>query len=98
MNVELKAIAKAKTKEGMPEHISGTGDFIKVDHDKCVGCGRCIVICVMNLWRIRDMKASIDEDYQEKCLECGGCYQICEFDAIKFHYPAGGTGVIYKQG
>lgn len=80
------------------ERIPGTGDFITVDQSRCTGCGRCILICIMNLWRIRGGLASIVEDYQDKCLECGSCYQVCESDAISFQYPAGGTGIIYKQG
>jgi ferredoxin like protein len=80
------------------EHIPGTGDFISVDQSRCSGCGRCIIICIMNLWRIRGGVASLVEGYEKKCLECGACYQSCETDAISFHYPAGGTGIIYKNG
>ena len=66
--------------------------------DKCVGCRRCVLICVVNLWRIRGGVASIVENYQEKCLECGGCYSVCDAGAIDFSYPAGGTGVVYLNG
>ena len=84
--------------KGMTKHIPGTGDFITIDKEKCNGCGRCIVVCVMNLWRMRDGIAEIAEDYREKCVECAGCYSVCEPDAIHFQYPKGGTGVVYEQG
>ncbi|MHA1147457.1 MAG: 4Fe-4S dicluster domain-containing protein [Promethearchaeota archaeon] len=84
--------------EGLSEHISDTGDFISLDNDKCNNCGRCLIICVVNLWKKRDGKIYIAENYKEKCLECAGCYQVCEAGAISFRYPAGGTGVIYKNG
>jgi ferredoxin-like protein FixX len=82
----------------LTERVPGTGDFIKIDPEKCTGCGRCIIICVMNLWKLRDGIAILSEDYQSKCLECASCYQVCDSDAISFSYPAGGTGIIYKNG
>lgn len=84
--------------EGLIERIPGTGDFIQIDKDRCTGCGRCLIICIMNLWKMEEGIAYLVDDYQSKCLECGSCYQVCESDAIKFRYPAGGTGIIYKQG
>lgn len=89
MKIDVKDLTK---------RVPGTGDFIKVDQERCNGCGRCAVVCVMNLWRLRDGVASLVENYQEKCLECAACYSVCEPDAINFQYPAGGTGVVYEQG
>jgi ferredoxin-like protein FixX len=78
---------------------AGTPDnFISVIIEKCKGCRKCEIICPMDLWKIIDKKAHLNEDYKELCLECGHCYSICEHDAIIFHYPKGGTGVIYKHG
>ena len=84
--------------KNLTERVSGTGDYIQVDKERCNGCGRCLIICVMNLWKMKDGLAYIVDDYQSKCLECAGCYQVCDADAIMFQYPAGGTGVVYKQG
>ncbi len=52
----------------------------------------------MNLWKKRDGTVYIVEDYTSECLECGACAQVCESDAIEFRFPAGGTGVVIKQG
>ncbi len=84
--------------EGLTKRISGTGDFISVDNNKCNRCGRCLIICVKSLWKQKDDKIYIVEDYQSKCLECAACYQVCDAGAISFRYPAGGTGVVYEQG
>jgi ferredoxin len=84
--------------KGLTKRVSGTGDFIQVDPEKCIGCGRCTVVCIMNLWLLRDGVAQIVDDYQEKCVECAACYSVCESDAIIFRYPKGGTGIIYEQG
>jgi len=52
----------------------------------------------MNLWKKKDDKVYIVEDYPTNCLECGACAQICESDAIDFRFPAGGTGLVIEQG
>lgn len=82
----------------LTKRIPGTGDFITIDNDKCNRCGRCLIICIMSLWKMKDKIVYIVDDYQSKCLECGGCYQVCDAEAINFRYPVGGTGVIYEQG
>ncbi len=84
--------------EGISQHISGTGDFITIDQSKCNNCGKCLIICVMNLWKKKEGKIVIIPEYKEKCLECGGCYQVCDPGAINFRYPAGGSGVVYTNG
>ena len=84
--------------KGLTKRIGDTGDFIQVDQEKCNGCGRCTIICIMNLWRLRDGVAHLAEDYQEKCVECAACYSVCDPDAISFQYPKGGTGIIFEQG
>lgn len=76
-----------------------TGDFIKLDEDKCKGCGRCELICPMDLWEVESSGiAKLSEDYKNSCLECAACWEICEMEAIQFKYPEGGTGVDIKYG
>ena len=82
----------------LTNRIPGTGDFIKIDKEKCTLCGRCLIICVMNLWKKREDTVYIVDDYASQCLECGACFQVCESDAIEFRFPAGGTGIVYEQG
>ncbi|MFX1374714.1 MAG: 4Fe-4S dicluster domain-containing protein [Promethearchaeota archaeon] len=89
MKIDIKSLSK---------RISGTGDFISIDTSKCNNCDRCLVICIMNLWRKKEGKIYIVEDYQSKCLECAACFQICEAGAIKFNYPPGGTGIVIEKG
>ncbi len=89
MKIEINRLTK---------HIQGTGEFISIDINKCNNCGKCILVCLVNLWRRKDDIVYISEDYKEKCLECAACYQVCDANAISFQYPAGGTGVIYEKG
>ncbi|MHA2400788.1 MAG: indolepyruvate ferredoxin oxidoreductase subunit alpha, partial [Promethearchaeota archaeon] len=52
---------------------------IKVDHDKCVGCGECVEICPFNFRKVVDGKVSVDPD---QCIGCGRCLKICPEEAI----------------
>ncbi|MHA1298037.1 MAG: indolepyruvate ferredoxin oxidoreductase subunit alpha [Candidatus Helarchaeota archaeon] len=74
------------------------GDFITVNAENCVACGKCIVVCPVNLWVMEKGKAKIRDLYKELCLECGSCWQVCDYNAVNFRYPRGGTGVVFKRG
>ncbi len=50
-----------------------------VNHDPCIGCGRCIKICAHDSPSITNGKATIDHD---KCVGCGRCIGVCPTDAI----------------
>lgn len=50
-----------------------------VNHDPCIGCGRCIKICAHDAPSITNGKATIDHD---KCVGCGRCIGVCPTDAI----------------
>jgi MinD superfamily P-loop ATPase len=89
MKIELKELS---------QHVGDTGDFIKLNVERCNGCGHCATVCVMNLWLLRGGKAQLKEDYKQKCLECAACFSVCDIGAIDFSYPAAGTGVVYLKG
>ncbi|MFW9951385.1 MAG: DUF362 domain-containing protein [Candidatus Thorarchaeota archaeon] len=55
------------------------GLTVKVDPDKCVGCGTCLDVCIFVGRNIVDGKAVID---QERCLGCGRCEKVCPNGAI----------------
>ncbi|NLK71831.1 MAG: 4Fe-4S binding protein, partial [Clostridiales bacterium] len=54
---------------------------LKLDSDKCVGCGRCIEVCPHNVFRILKGKAEIID--KDDCMECGACAKNCAFNAIE---------------
>jgi ferredoxin-like protein FixX len=80
------------------KRVGETGDFLRSEESRCMGCGKCVKICPMSLWRVRKGKATLSSDYTEKCLECGACWMVCPKGAIDFRYPAGGTGVVWEFG
>jgi len=53
---------------------------IKVDKEKCIGCGACIAICP-KVFELKDGKAVVkDADSKEKCAE--EAKDSCPVDAI----------------
>ncbi|KJS83023.1 MAG: (4Fe-4S)-binding protein [Peptococcaceae bacterium BICA1-8] len=46
---------------------------MRIDQEKCSGCGICIPYCPANAITIVNKKAQIDED---ECFECGNCSRI----------------------
>ncbi|MBD3228806.1 MAG: 4Fe-4S dicluster domain-containing protein [Candidatus Lokiarchaeota archaeon] len=75
------------------EWVEGTGHFIKIDENKCIGCGNCVKVCLGGVFEIKNEKAHIV--HLEKCMECASCWYVCQEDAISFTWPKGGTG--YKS-
>ncbi|NQT65979.1 MAG: electron transfer flavoprotein subunit alpha [Actinobacteria bacterium] len=54
--------------------------LIKVNQEKCNGCGKCLKVCNYNAIKIEDKKANID---LYSCTFCNACIDACKFDAIK---------------
>ncbi|MDY7010120.1 MAG: 4Fe-4S binding protein [Planctomycetota bacterium] len=52
---------------------------VKVDIEKCTGCGSCVDVCPVEAISLNDGKAVIDED---TCTECGLCVDECPEEAI----------------
>lgn len=52
---------------------------IKIDIDKCIGCGLCSKVCVVQNIKLKNDKANI---LLEKCLMCGQCTAVCPKKAI----------------
>jgi len=51
---------------------------LKVDLEKCTGCGTCVFACPFGAIEIVDGKAKI----YESCVDCGACVDQCPEDAM----------------
>ena len=62
-------------------HCNGAKKVMKIDPEKCKGCGKCKRLCPMEAidGQIRSPH-TIDP---EKCIKCGACVSGCPFGAIR---------------
>ena len=52
--------------------------MVKIDSDKCVGCGGCIDLCPSIAISMIDDLVIIDD---QLCTECGICVKVCPMRA-----------------
>jgi NAD-dependent dihydropyrimidine dehydrogenase PreA subunit len=53
---------------------------LKLDSDKCVGCGMCVEVCPHCVFSMSERKALIVD--VDACMECGACAINCPAAAI----------------
>ena len=54
---------------------------IRIDQEKCTGCGACIALCsVTHVYTLENKKAIVLSP--SRCWECGQCIAVCPVDAI----------------
>lgn len=53
--------------------------MIRIDEEKCIGCGQCEEVCTFGAIEVVDEMARVDED---KCTLCGSCAESCPEEAI----------------
>ena len=52
---------------------------VKVDIEKCTGCGTCKYVCPVEAIELNNDKAQINED---ECVDCGTCVEECPESAL----------------
>jgi len=55
------------------------GVEVRVDVDKCAGCGTCFKVCIYKGLEMKNDKAAINRD---NCKGCGRCERACPNKAI----------------
>jgi len=55
------------------------GVEVRVDAEKCSGCGKCFKVCIYNGLKMKREKTSIN---LENCMGCGRCERVCPNYAI----------------
>ena len=53
---------------------------LKLDQEKCVGCGMCLVVCPHEVLSMNNGHVRIEK--RDLCMECGACARNCPTDAV----------------
>jgi NAD-dependent dihydropyrimidine dehydrogenase PreA subunit len=72
--VKAKRHGVARARKEYPVYL------IKVDSEKCTGCGWCMELCPVDVFEMKKRK-SIPVRTQN-CLGCGTCTAVCDTGAI----------------
>lgn len=67
---------------------------IRINKEKCIGCGKCTEVCPGTLIELQDKKANMK--YPKDCWGCVSCVKECPVGAIEFFLGAdiGGNGSV----
>ena len=52
---------------------------MKIDVEKCIGCGYCVRDCPVDAVKLVKKKAVVNDHW---CTHCGVCMRVCESDAV----------------
>ena len=55
------------------------GVEVRIDQDKCTGCGKCFKTCIYDGLKMKNNKTSI---IQDNCMGCGRCEMKCPSGAV----------------
>ncbi|MFT5700512.1 MAG: ferredoxin [Desulforhopalus sp.] len=69
-------------------YLDGTA-ILKLDIEKCIGCGNCEQVCPHRIFSILEGKSLILD--HNGCMECGACATNCPVEAIYVN-PDDGCG------
>ena len=53
---------------------------VKVDIDKCTGCGACVDVCPNDALAMDGDKVKVDD---ANCIDCGVCVDECPVEALE---------------
>ena len=52
-----------------------------INKSKCTGCGTCITVCPMEVFKLEKSKAAVKKP--KECIGCRACEAQCPAEAIK---------------
>ena len=68
---------------------------LKLDGEKCVGCGICLSVCPHAVLRLAGDRVQIGD--RDACMECGACAQNCPVEALSVQSGVGCAAAIINS-
>jgi NAD-dependent dihydropyrimidine dehydrogenase PreA subunit len=68
---------------------------LKLDTEKCIGCGRCMEVCPHQVFSLGEGKAVVTD--LDACMECGACARNCPVNALFVDFGVGCAAGLIKE-
>jgi ferredoxin len=68
---------------------------LRLDENKCTGCGMCLDVCPHEVFKMNSSHAVIQN--RDACMECGACSLNCPADAIAVQSGVGCAAAVINS-
>ncbi len=68
---------------------------LKLDEEKCVRCGMCLVVCPHAVLSPNNGRVRIEN--RDACMECGACAQNCPTQALRVNAGVGCAAAVINS-
>jgi ferredoxin len=68
---------------------------LRLDEEKCVGCGMCLSVCPHAVLRQTNGRVEIGD--RDACMECGACAQNCPVEALSVRAGVGCAAAVINS-
>jgi NAD-dependent dihydropyrimidine dehydrogenase PreA subunit len=68
---------------------------LKLDVQKCVGCGMCLVVCPHAVLSPDNGRVRVEN--RDACMECGACAQNCPTHALRVNAGVGCAAAVINS-
>jgi NAD-dependent dihydropyrimidine dehydrogenase PreA subunit len=68
---------------------------LKLDKEKCSGCGMCIMVCPHAVLSMNDQRVRIEKT--DACMECGACAMNCPTEALTVQAGVGCAAAVINS-
>lgn len=68
---------------------------LRLDQEKCVGCGMCLLVCPHAVLSLTNGKIEILN--RDACMECGACAQNCPAEALDVRSGVGCAAAVINS-
>ncbi len=68
---------------------------LKLDEEKCTGCGMCLEVCPHRVLRMN--RTHVEIENRDACMECGACSRNCPFEAISVQTGVGCAAAVINS-